>query len=85
MQTKFITYLLSFIFFTGTCIAQTGVLSGKITDASTGQVFTGATITVLKSARKTVTSKDCWNYAIRSRFRPHLPLPHPQKHDIVSA
>ena len=58
MQPKFFTSLLILLFSVTACFAQTGTLTGKITDASTGQVLTGATVTVVKSNRKTISDLD---------------------------
>lgn len=58
MQLRFFYFLFVFIFLVFSAKSQTATLTGKVTDASNGQILTGATITVLKSNRKTVSDLD---------------------------
>ena len=53
MRRRILLYLAAFIFTTGTALAQTGKLQGKVTDAGTGETIPFANIVVKqKGAQK---------------------------------
>lgn len=58
MQLKHAYCLIISFFLSNIMFAQSGVLTGKITDASTGQVLTGATVVVIKGNIKTTSDLD---------------------------
>lgn len=58
MRPNFILLPIFFLFFSIAAMAQSGVLTGKITDASTGQKLTGATVIINNLNKKTSSDLD---------------------------
>lgn len=58
MRPNITFFLVIFLFLSFTASAQNGTITGKITDASTGQKLTGATVVITANNRKTSSDLD---------------------------